>query len=225
ILNAKGDKTPGQLKATEANLAAATAAQRNGETALAQLEKDRDLLAQSREDRATAEADLAEKRSMLEKARLAERLISERDQAKERFERYSTAVDVSRQVEELEASHPSSNGLPALREALAKVRAADMRIREIRAALAGEVEVQFEVKAPTPRAWRPTAIAAVLLILAGVGIALAGQVGILPRNLPSVRIGSIGSGVELPGAGLLAGLLVLVGAILASIGRRQRIRA
>ena len=119
---------------------------------------------------------------MLEKARLAERLIAERDQAQERFERYSTAVDVARQIEALEASHPSSNGLPALREALAKVRAADMRIREINAALAGEIEVQFEMKAPTPRAWRPTAIAAVVVILAGVGIVLGG-----PARRPAQR--------------------------------------
>jgi len=225
ILNAKGDKNPGMLKAAEASLALESAAQRNGEAALEQLEKDRDLLAQARDDRAVAEAELTEQRSMLEKARLAERLLSERDQAKERFERYSTAVDVSHQIDELEESHPSSNGLPALREALAKVRASDMRIREVRAALAGEVEVQFEVKVPTARAWRPTAIAAVLLILGGIGIAAAGQLGILPRDLPAIRIDSIGGGLELPGAGILAGLLVLIGAMLALIGRRQRIRA
>jgi DNA repair exonuclease SbcCD ATPase subunit len=221
MLNAKGDKNPGQLKAAEANLATAQAAQRNGEAALEQLEKDRDILAQSREDRAAAEAELNEQRSILEKARLADRLVSERDQAKERFERYNHAVDVSGQIDELEASHPSSNGLPALREALTKVRAADMRIREITAALAGEVDVQFEMKAPTPRAWRPTAVAAVLLILSGVGIALGDLLNVLPRVIPGFSVG----GIALPGAGLLAGLLVLVGAILAVVGRRQRIRA
>jgi len=222
VLNAKGDKNPGQIKAAEANLATAQAAARNGEAALDELEKDRDRLAQARDDRAVAEAELNEQRSMLEKARLAERLIAERDQARERFERYSAAVEVSNQIEELEASHPSSNGLPALREALTKVRAADLRIREIRAALAGEVDVQFEMKVPTPRAWRPTAIVAVLLILGGVAIALADQLGILPRTLPKI---SIGTGFELPGAGVLAGLLVLFGAVMALVGRRQRIRA
>jgi len=224
-LNAKGDKNPGQIKAAEASLAAATAAQRNGEAALDELEKDRDLLAQSRDDRAAAEAELTEQRSMLEKARLAERLVAERDQAKERFERYSAAVDVSNQIDELEAAHPSSNGLPALREALTKVRASDMRIREVKAALAGEVEVQFEMKVPTPRAWRPTAVAAVVMILAGVGIALADQLHILPSVLPGISIGSGPGAIVLPGPGLLAALLVLVGAIVAAVGRRQRIRA
>lgn len=224
-LNTKGDKNPGRIKAAEANLATATAALRNGETALAQLEKDRDALAQAREDRAEAEASLAEQRSMLEKARLAERLVAERDQARERFERYTTAVDVSRQIDELEASHPSSNGLPALREALAKVRASDLRVREIRAALAGEVEVQFQVNEPTPRAWRPTAIGAFAVILAAVAIGLADRVGVLPRDLPELSINGFGNVFTLPGALLLAFLLVLFGVGLALMGRRQRIRA
>lgn len=222
-LNTKGDKNPGRLKAAEASLAESTAAQRNGEAALAQLERDRDTLAQAREDRTVAEADLAEQRSMLEKARLAERLIAERDQAQERFERYSTAVDVARQVDTLEASHPSTNGLPALREALAKVRAADMRIREINAALAGEIEVQFEIKAPTPRAWRPTAIAAVIVILAGLAIVVGDQLKLLPDVLPDLAVDAIG--ITLPGAGVLGAGLVLAGVFFALIGRRQRIRA
>jgi DNA repair exonuclease SbcCD ATPase subunit len=222
-LNTKGDKNPGRIKAAEASLAEATAAQRNGESALAQLERDRDTLAQARDERTVAETDLTEQRSMLEKARLAERLITEREQAQERFERYSTAVDVSKQVERLESSHPSSNGLPALRDALAKVRAADIRIREIKAALAGEVEVSFELKAPTPRAWRPTGIAAVLLILAALALFGLGQLGLLPRDLGEIEIPGVGIGV--PAIGVLAGILVLAGAVLALIGRRQRIRA
>lgn len=224
-LNTKGDKNPGRLKAAEANLATATAALRNGEAALDQLERDRDTLAQAREDRAVAEADLTEQRSMLEKARLAERLVAERDQAQVRFERYSTAVDVSKQIETLEASHPSSNGLPALREALAKVRAADLRIHEIRAALAGEVEVSFVINEPTPRAWRPTAIAAIVVIVLGLLVVIGGQLGFLPRELPSLSLNGFGSRIELPGAGILAVMLVLFGVGLALVGRRQRIRA
>lgn len=224
-LNTKGDKNPGRVKAAEASLATATAALRNGEAALGQLERDRDTLAQAREDRGVAEADLAEQRSMLEKARLAERLTAERDQAQARFERYSTAVDVSKQIEVLEASHPSSNGLPALRDALSKVRAADLRIREIRAALAGEVEVSFVINEPTPRAWRPTAIAAMVVIVLGLAIATAGQLGLLPREVPSLTFNGFGNRIELPGAGILAVLLVLFGVGLALVGRRQRIRA
>jgi DNA repair exonuclease SbcCD ATPase subunit len=59
-LNTKGDKNPGRIKVAEANLATATAAQRNGEAALEQLERDRDALAQARDDRATAAGDARE---------------------------------------------------------------------------------------------------------------------------------------------------------------------
>jgi DNA repair exonuclease SbcCD ATPase subunit len=224
-LNTKGDKNPGRLKAAEATLATETAALRNGEADLAQLERDRDTLGQAREDRAVAEAELAEQRSLLEKARLAERLISERDQAQTRFERYSTAVDVSKQIDGLEASHPSSNSLPALRDALAKIRAADIRIREIRAALAGEVEVSFTIEQPTPRAWRPTAIAALAVIVLGLLVVAGGQLGFLPRELGSLSLNGFGNRIELPGAGILAAMLVLFGVVLALVGRRQRIRA
>ncbi|HET9851406.1 MAG TPA: AAA family ATPase [Candidatus Limnocylindrales bacterium] len=224
-LNTKGDKNPGRIKAAEANLATATAALRNGEVALAQLEQDRDALAQAREQRATAEAAHAEQRSMLDKARLAERLVSERDQARERFERYTTAVGVSEQIAELEASHPSSNGLPALREARAKVRAAEMRIREIRAILAGEVEVVEPLVEAPPRAWRPTAIAAVVVIIVALAIAVAGQLDALPRNLPALTVDGFGTPITVPGATILAALLVLFGAGLALVARRQRRRA
>ena len=224
-LNTKGDKNPGRIKATEAGLAAATAALRNGEAALAQLETDRDALAQAREDRTVAEGELTEQRSMLEKARLAERLIAEREQARERFERYTTAVGVSRQIADLEAAHPSSNGLPALREALSKIRAADLRSREIKAALAGEIEVNVVVTDPTPRAWRPTASAAIVVILLAVGIVVGAQLNLLPRGLPTLTINGFGQLIELPGAGILAALLVLFGVGLALVGRRQRARA
>jgi DNA repair exonuclease SbcCD ATPase subunit len=224
-LNTKGDKNPGKLKAAEANLAAATAALRNGEVALAELERDRDQLAEARARRSAAEAELTEQRAMLDKARLAERLITERDQAKERFERYSSAVEVSRQIEELEGSHPSSNGLPALRDALAKVRAADLRIREIKAALAGETEVHFVAPEPTPRAWRPTAIAAFRAIAAAVVIVIAGQLNVLPRDLAQLEINALGQRLDVPGTWILALLLALFGVGLALVGRRQRIRA
>ena len=224
-LNTKGDKNPGRIKAAEANLATATAALRNGEAALGELEKDRDELAQARSTRTVAESAASEQRSMLDKARLAERLGSEREQAKERFERYTSAVEVSGQINALESTHPSSHGLPALREALTRIRAADVRMREIRAALAGEIEVQFQAGEAAPRSWRPTAIAALVVIVAAVAIGIAGQLDLLPADLPALTIGGTGrNGVTLPGAVILALLLALFGMGLALMGRRQRIR-
>ena len=222
-LNTKGDKNPGRIKVVEATLATEGAAARNGEVALAQLERDRDALAEARESRSMAEAELAERRALLEKARMAERLSAERDRAAERFERYRTAVEVSTQIESLEGTHPSQTGLPALREAAGRLRLTDVRIRELRAALAGEVEVHFDVKEPQPRAWRPTAITAIVLILVAVLIVAADQLRLLPARLPSIAL--TGTGIDVPVVGLIAGLLVVIGAGLALVGRRQRVRA
>ncbi|HEX8025774.1 MAG TPA: hypothetical protein VF484_06195, partial [Candidatus Limnocylindrales bacterium] len=222
-LNTKGDKNPGKIKVAEANLAQATASLRNGEAALAQLEKDRDALATARERRVKAEADVVEKRSLFDKARTVERLSTDRDVAKQRFERYRAAVEVNDQITTLEASHPAKMELPHLREILTKVRDADVRIRELKAKLAGEEEVKFQVEEPTPRAWRPTAVTAVVFIIAAVGIVIADTFDKLPFNLPSVSI--TGTPLAMSGWTALAVLLLLFGIVLAAIGRRQRERA
>jgi len=225
LLNTKGDKNPGQIKVAEAALAQSAAALRNGEAALAQLEQDRDALATARDRRTAAEADLVEKRSLLDKARLAERLSTERDVARQRFDRYRSAVEVSEEISKLEGSHPSSMELPLLREILTKVRDADVRIRELKAKLTGEESVNLEVTDPTPRAWRPTAVVAVAFIVASVLVVANEAYGILPITLPSVTIQGFGRPIAVSGTPILAGLLLLFGVILAMVGRRQRVRA
>jgi DNA repair exonuclease SbcCD ATPase subunit len=208
-LNTKGEKNPGRLKVAEAEVARTGAAVEQGEAALAQLERDRDWLALAREQRSEADTALAERRSLLEKARQAERLTAERELAQERFERYRTAVQVADEIAALQESHPARDPLPILRTTLTRLRGVDMRIRELNAILSGEVDVKYEVDAPTPRSWRPTAIVALLLILAGGAVAAATQLGL----------------VSLPG-GLLVPLgLAIAGLVLAIIGRSQRISA
>jgi DNA repair exonuclease SbcCD ATPase subunit len=224
-LNTKGEKNPGKIKVAEASLALASAALRNGEAALAQLEKDRDALATARERRVQAEADVVEKRSLLDKARTAERLSTERDVARQRFERYRAAVAVNDQIGQLEGSHPSSMELPHLREILTKVRDADVRIRELKAQLAGETEVKFQVDEPTPRAWRPTALVAVAFILLSVLIEIADVFNLSPIHLPSVGLTGTGTPLAVSGLSALALLLLLFGVVLAAVGRRQRERA
>jgi len=224
-LNTKGEKNPGRIKVAEAALAQSAAALRNGEAALSQLEVDRDALGTARDRRATAEADLVEKRSLLDKARLAERLGTERDVAKQRFERYRAAVDVSDEIAKLEGSHPSKMELPLLREILTKVRDADVRIREIRAKIAGEVEVKFEIQEPTPRAWRPYGLAAIVTLVIAVGVVAVDRLQLIPVRIPEFAIQGQGTEIVLPGGPLLGGLLVLVAVVMALIGRRQRARA
>jgi len=170
-LNTKGDKNPGRLKVAEAALLQATAALEGGELALAELERDRDTLSGARERRTAADTALAERRSMLEKARQAERLNAERTAARERFERYREATEVVGQLADLSDAHPSANPLPVLRQVVDRLRTLDSTIRELRAALAGEIEVTFDV--PPPPTWRPLSRWAIVLVLAGVLVAAA----------------------------------------------------
>jgi len=185
-LTTKGEKNPGRLKVAEEAVARAEAAVTSGEAALAQLEQDRDALVGARDRRADADRALAERRSLLEKARQAERLTAERTGAQERYDRFRQAVSASDELHALADSHPSPNPLPVLRQIVERLRVLDGRIRELRAALAGEVEVQFEV--PPEPTWQPISRIAVLLVVVGVvlaAVAFAGRAtGIL--NLPEV---------------------------------------
>ncbi|MBI2778061.1 MAG: AAA family ATPase [Chloroflexi bacterium] len=208
-LNTKGEKNPGRLKVAEAAVAQAGAGVEQGELALAQLERDRDRLSVARERRADADAGLAERRSLLEKARQAERLEAERSAAQERFERYRTAVQVSEQIAAMHESHPSKNALPILREVATRLRAIDGRMRELRAMLSGEVEVNYEVETPEPRSWRPIAIVALALIAAGVALAAGTQLSL----------------ISLPSGQVLPLIVVVAGLVLALQGRRQRVQA
>jgi uncharacterized protein YhaN len=168
-LTTKGDKNPGRLKVAESAVAQARAAVEQGDLALAQLERDRDALSGARERRAESESALTERRSLLEKARQAERLTAERAVAQERYDRYREAVEVVAELDALAGSHPSPNPLPIVRTAVERLRRLDGRIRELRAALAGEVEVRFEV-APEPT-WRPISRWAIVVVVIGALIA------------------------------------------------------
>jgi DNA repair exonuclease SbcCD ATPase subunit len=208
-LNTKGEKNPGRLKVAEAEVTRTGAAVEQGEAALAQLERDRDRLSLARERRGEADGALTERRSLLEKARQAERLITERDVAQERFERYRSAVQVSDEITQLQESHPARDPLQVLRTTVGRLRNVDMRMHELRAILSGEVEVKFEVTTPNARSWRPTAILAFAMIFVGIAAAAVQQ----------LEVATLPNGFAIPLA------LVIGGFALAIIGRNQRIRA
>jgi DNA repair exonuclease SbcCD ATPase subunit len=204
-LNTKGPKNPGRLKVAEDAVAQAQTAVEQGEQALAQLEHDRDALVAARERRAEADHSLAERRSLLEKARQAERLTAERDAAQERFDRYREAVQVRDQIAELNRSHPSQYPLPVLRQVVERLRTLDGRIRELNALLSGEIEVQYEVTVPEPT-WRPILVVAFLAVAAGAAVAITGLLGIL------AVAGAVPVGV----------VAIVAGATLAMFARGQR---
>jgi uncharacterized protein YhaN len=173
-LQARGERNPGRLRVAEEAVARSEAVVAQGEGQLAQLERDRDALVGARERRASAEHALAERRSLLEKARQAERLVEERTVAQERFERYRQAVVVAGQVAELEGSHPSPNPLPVLRQLVERTRVLDREIGELRVQLAEEPSaVDYDVVFPEPR-YRPFAWLGLLLAIGGVAAVALG---------------------------------------------------
>jgi DNA repair exonuclease SbcCD ATPase subunit len=198
-LNTKGAKNPGRLKVAEETVEQERAAVEGGELALAQLESDRDTLAGSRERRRATETSLAEQRSMLEKARQAERLQAERVSAQERYERYRQAVTVAGELATLNDSHPSSNPLPVLEQIVARLRVLDAKMRELRAALSGEIAVKFDV--PPPPAWRPLSRLGLLLVVVGLvaagGSFAARTAGVVDLGTTSMLAGGIAAGIGL----------------------------
>ncbi len=198
----KGDKNPGQLKVAEEAVASSAMSVEQGELALAKLEQDRDALSGARERRADADRGLAERRSMLEKARQAERLTAERTAAQERYDRFREAVEVATELDSLAQSHPSPNPLPVIRQSVERLRSLDAKIRELTAALSGEVAVQFDV-APEPT-WRPLSRWGILLVLFGLLVAggafLAETLGILDLGTASsapLYLGAAAAGIGL----------------------------
>ena len=203
-LSTRGERNPGRLKVAEQAVEQSQTALDQGELALAQLERDRDTLSAARDRRAEAEAALAERRSLLDKARQAERISAERDAASEKYERYRQAVDVAAEVAVLAGSHPSPNPLPALRASVERLRTLDGRIRELKAALAGEVEVNFDV-APEPT-WRPLSRLSLALVVIGILLAAA------PVIAAALSIGDPGFLIQAVGA-----VIAVVGLVLAGV--------
>jgi DNA repair exonuclease SbcCD ATPase subunit len=205
-LTTKGDKNPGGLKRAEAAVASTSESVDRGEDALTQLENDRDLLAAAREQRADADAALAERRGLLEKARQAERLDTERTAARERYERFREGVEVVTALDELAQTHPSPNPLPVIRQSVERLRSLDGRMRELRAALAGEVDVRFEV-APE-RAWLPLSRIGMIGLVAGIVVA-AGAFALRTLGILDIGLVPVIAGVAVAVVGLVLALVAM----------------
>jgi DNA repair exonuclease SbcCD ATPase subunit len=230
-LQTKGTKNPGRLKVADDAVTDATAKLQAGEDALGRLERDRDALAVARERRAETETALAERRAMLEKARQAERLNAEKTQAQERYERYRTAVIVRDEITELDRTHPSSTPLPVLRSTVERLRAVERQMATLQALLDGDVQVSFEV--PPEVRWRPLSRWALVLVVVGIVIAVAGfaaglldvvDLGSAPLFLGGA-IAAIGLALALVGLWLRRGDRVTTQMKDAEVNRRLRGRS
>jgi len=204
-LQTKGAKNPGRLRIADDAVTDATAKLQAGEDALGRLERDRDALAVARERRAESDTALTERRAMLEKARQAERLNAEKAAAQERYERYRTAVIVRDEIAELDKSHPSPTPLPVLKSTVERLRAVDGQIATLEALLEGDVQVRFDI--PPEVRWRPLSRWALILVVVGIVIAVAGFVASL---LGIVDLGTVPL--------FIGGAIAAVGLALALVG-------
>ncbi len=192
-LMTRGERNPGRLKVADQAVAQAKAALEQGQAALAQLERDRDALSTARERRFDSETALAERRSLLDKARQAERISAERTEATQRYDRFREAVEVATEIDGLVTTHPSPHPLPVLRGTVERLRTMDQRIRELKAALSGEVSVQFEVAPAT--VWQPLSRWSILLVVVGLLVAggafAAKALGIADPGVAFQMIGAV----------------------------------
>ena len=203
-LQTKGIKNPGRLKSAEEAATDLSSQVQAGEEALARLERDRDTLAVARERKGGAETALAERRSLLEKARQAERLTAERDAARERFDRYRTAVVVRDEITELDGTHPSSTPLPVLRTTVERLRVVSTTVTTLRTALADEVQVSFDV--PPAVRWQPASRWSIGVVLIGILIAGA-DFGLATAGIIDLGTIPLAIGVVVAAIGLLLAIV------------------
>ncbi len=184
-LRSRGDKNPGRLKIAEEAVARAEQALKNGEAALERLERDRDALAQARDSRLRAEKELGESRNLLELARQADRLRTDRAVIAERYERLRQAADAQKRLQELEAmpERPMSN----LRDQLDRMRTLQSRVSVLQETMQGEAGPEIEPDEPEPTYLSTGVLTAVLI---GFGIACL-ALGLMRSLLPVAAAGLI----------------------------------
>jgi DNA repair exonuclease SbcCD ATPase subunit len=177
-LKSRGDKNPGRLKIAEEAVGRAELALRNGEAALEKLENDRDELAGARDARLRAETAVDESRNMLEAARQAERLRSDRAVVAERFERYRQAAEAQGRLQELEAMPERS--ISGLRDQLDKMRTLQSRVLVLQETLREELGPEVEPDEPEPAYLGTAAMTLAALAAALVTIAFGAMAPIVP---------------------------------------------
>jgi DNA repair exonuclease SbcCD ATPase subunit len=184
-LKSKGDKNPGRLKIAEEAVSRAEQALKSGEAALEKLEQDRDELAKARDARLRAETALTESRNMLEGARHADRLRSDRAVIADRFGRLRQAAEAQRRLQELEAMPERS--MSSLRDQLDRMRTLQSRVSILQETLRGDLGPEVEPDEPEPGYLTNAILTVGLIVTAGLLVA----VGILKALVPLVALGFI----------------------------------
>lgn len=217
-LKVRGERDPGRLRVAEEAVARSETVVEAGEAALVRLIADRQALVAAEDLRASAMSDLDERRRLLDQALAAEVLAIEQAAATEREARYEEAVEAGAELARLHDSHPSPNPLPVLRQTVGRLRTLDARINELNGMLSGEVRVDYEVEAAATT-WRRTAILALVVVLAAIGLGVGGQ---LLGESPVLSLADAGIAVGVGVIGLVGIGVLVLGLILFAVAFRQR---
>jgi DNA repair exonuclease SbcCD ATPase subunit len=203
----EGAKNPGYLKVMHAEVERLRDQLRRGEAALAQLEADRRALADARAARAQLDGRLSEQREGAAKAERAAALTTKVADAAHRYALYKRAAELREDIGRLEASHPATVSLPALRSTVEHLRKLEFKLSEMRAEMSAEPDLSgYDVAIPKPR-WQPWAVIGTLLFIVAAITGAAGTVVVGPT-------------IALP----VAGVLLLPAMLALLIAARQRLR-
>lgn len=200
------DRTRDELERLRADLIV-------GETALAQLERDRSALALAHDRRADLDARLAHDQEQVEVSERAMRLLTSATESEARYMRLRQAADLQERINAAERSQPLPMPLAELRARTHRVKELQFQIQEL------EVLAELRADAPgaTPKAvkpprWQPVALGSMIALAAALVVIGIGLVGSL---LPAM--------VALVLAGVLLGVGVVLAVVAIRMARRVRL--
>lgn len=200
------DRTRDELERSRSELIA-------GETALAQLERDRSSLALAHDRRVDLDGRLVHDQDQVEMSERAMRLMTSTTESEARYMRLRQAADLQERINKSERSDPLRMPLAELRERTHRIKELQFQIQELEVlSELRAVAPSARPKSPRPPRWQPVALGAMIALVAALVAAGAGLV----MNLVPTMVGLVAAGVL-----LVVG--VVLGVIAFRMARRVRL--
>lgn len=184
-----------------------------GETALAQLERDRSVLALAHDRRAELDARLLHDQEQVEVGERAMRLLTSATESEARYMRLRQAADLQARINAAERSQPLPMPLAELRARTHRIKELQFQIQEL------EVLSELRVAAPShapkalkPPRWQPVALGAMIALAASLAVA---GVGLVLNLIPAM--------VGLMVAAVLLGIGLVLAGVAFRMARRVRL--
>ncbi len=212
LLRDRGDggESPGRLDRTHDELDRLRAELLAGETALAQLERDRSVLALAHDRRTELDARLARDQEQVEVAERATRLLASATESEARYMRLRHAADLQERINGAERANPVRMAFPELRERTHRIKELQFQIQELEVLSELRTDAPLDRPKPVrPPRWQPAALGAAIALAAALAVAGA---GLVVSAIPAI--------LGLMIAGMLLGVGIVLGAIALRMARR-----